>query len=261
MNSLCPRHLSLAFAFAATAALVAGCGGGGSSAPAPAPLDVTGIWIGDETASGGAAGLMLSVNGMAYGYQTQGSTVRYFKGTDYSSDGTNYSFATSRYDEGTVGGSVADSRTGSLTGKFVSGTSGTLFVTFASTTTPNFFPMHLDPPAASVSAQIDLRDFAGSYPMDGGGTLTLTANSASSGVISGTGIGGCDVGSGQGAITRPRADRNAWIVTLLQTNCAVSARDGQFSSGLATLYLSGTTHNLAIISFDNAGWTVVSSSR
>jgi hypothetical protein len=261
MNTASPRRLSLAFAFAATAALLAGCGGGGSSAPAPAPLDVTGIWLGDESASGGAAGLMLSVNGMAYGYQTQGSTVRYFKGTDYSSDGTRYSFATSRYDEGTADGAVTDSRTGSLTGQFVSGSSGTLLVSFSSTPAPGFVPMHLDLPAASVSAQIDLRDFAGSYPMAGGGTLTLSANSASSGVISGTGIGGCDVGSGQGAITRPRADRNVWIVTLLQTGCAVPARDGQFSSGLATLYLSGTTHNLAIISFDNAGWTVVSSSR
>jgi len=255
------RRFSLAFVFASAAALLASCGGGGSSAPAPAPLDVSGIWVADETASGGAAGLMLSVNGMAYGYQTQGSTVRYFKGTDYSSDGTNYSFTTSRYDEGMVGGAVTDSRTGSLIGKFVTGTSGTLFVSFASTTTPSFFPMHMDPPAASVTARIDLRDFAGSYPMDGGGTLTLTANSASSGVISGTGIGGCDVGSGQGAITRPQADRNVWIVTLLQTHCAVSARDGQFSTGLAMLYASGSTHNLAIISFDNAGWTVVSSAR
>lgn len=254
-------HLHFAFekhalSLAMSVALLSACGGGGDTTLAP--IDIAGVWVGDESASGGASGLMLSVGDSAYGYETVGTTLRYFKGSAYSSDGVNYTFGTSRYDE-TVAGSAAAVATvsGQLIGKYVDGSSPRrLFVTYAAANN-NFFPMRMDTPAANVVAVADLRDFTGSFALPAG-SLTLSASSASAATLSGTGVNGCSV---SGSLSLPRADRNVWAVRLNQSACTDATRNGIASNGLAMLYKSGATFNIALIGEDGRAWTLLSSSR
>ena len=242
--------------------VLAACGGGGgSSGSTVTPIDIAGIWTGDETATGGAAGLMLSVGDVAYGLEVVGTTVRYFKGSAYSSDGENFTFGSSRYDESTSGSSTATaSVSGKLIGKFIAGTTPReLFVTYevSGGTSNNFFPMRMDPAAASIAAVADLRDFAGTFALPAG-SLTLAAGSSTTATLSGSGVNGCNV---SGTLSLPRADRNVWATTLNQSGCTDTTRNGKASTGLAMLYKSGTTLNIAILAEDGRAWTLVSSSR
>lgn len=243
---------------AISAALLSACGGGGGdSLP---PIDIAGAWIADESATGGASGLMLTAGDAAYGFEVVGTTLRYFKGSAYSSDGLNFTFGTSRYDESAVGGStVSASVTGKLEGQFVDGSSPRkLFVTYGTLgASNNFFPMRMDTPPAHVSTVVDLRDFVGSFVLPAG-SLTLAAGSASAATLSGIGVNGCSV---TGTLSLPRADRNVWAVRLNQSACADATRNGAATTGLALLYKSGTTLNIALIGEDGRAWTMVSSSR
>jgi len=122
--------------------VLAACGGGGGSSTVT-PIDIAGIWTADETATGGAAGLMLSAGDVAYGFEIFRTTVRYFKGSAYSSDGENFTFGSSRYDEAPSGSSTATaSVSGKLIGKLIAGTTPRkLFVTYevSGGTLNNFF--------------------------------------------------------------------------------------------------------------------------
>jgi hypothetical protein len=191
---------SSALSLAISAALLSACGGGGDTALPP--IDIAGAWVGDESASGGASGLMLSVGDTAYGFEVVGTTVRYFKGSAYSSDGVNYSFGTSRYDEAPAGSVTASTTvSGQLIGKFIDGSSPRrLFVTYSAANN-NFFPMRMDTPPANVVAVADLRDFNGSFPLPGG-SLTLAASSATAATLSGSAVNGCSV---SGTLSLPRA--------------------------------------------------------
>lgn len=252
--SVARTALSLAISVAALSA----CGGGGDNALPP--IDIAGAWVGDETASGGASGLMLSVGDTAYGFEVVGTTVRYFKGSAYSSDGVNYTFGTSRYDETATGGATATATatvSGQLMGKFIDGSSPRrLFVTYAAANN-NFFPMRMDTPPANVVTVADLRDFNGSFPLPAG-SLTLAAGSTSAATLSGTGVNGCSV---SGTLSLPRADRNVWAVRLNQSACTDATRNGIATNGLAMLYKSGATLNVVLIGEDGRAWTLVSSSR
>jgi hypothetical protein len=248
------RH---AVSLAMSVALLSACGGGGDTTLAP--IDIAGVWVGDESASGGASGLLLSVGDTAYGYETVGTTLRYFKGSAYSSDGVNYTFGTSRYDE-TVAGSAAAVATvsGQLIGKFVDGSAPRrLFVTYAASANNSFFPMRMDTPAANVVTVADLREFTGSFALPAG-SLTLAASSASAATLRGIGVNGCSV---SGTLSLPRADRNVWAVRLNQSACTDATRNGIATNGLAMLYKSGATLNIALIGEDGRAWTLVSSSR
>ena len=236
-------------------ALLSACGGGGGDGLAP--IDIAGAWVGDDSATGGASGLMLAVGDAAYGFETIGTTVRYFKGSAYSSDGVNYTFGTSRYDESTAGGATT-TVSGQVMGKFIDGSSPRrLFVTFAATGVNSFFPMRMDTPPANVAAVADLRDFAGTFVLPAG-SLTLVTGSASAATLSGTGVNGCTV---SGTLSLPRADRNVWAVSLNQSACADATRNGTTTNGLGMLYKSGATLNIALIGEDGRAWTMISSSR
>lgn len=236
-------------------ALLSACGGGGGDSTAP--VDIAGAWIGDETASGGASGLMLTVGDAAYGIETIGTTVRYFKGSAYSSDGVNYTFGNSRYDESTAGGATTTVN-GQVIGKFIDGSSPRrLFVTYAAAGANNFFPMRMDTPPANVTAVADLRDFVGSFALPAG-SLTLAAASANAATLNGTGVNGC---TASGTLSLPRADRNVWAVRLNQSACADATRNGTTTNGLGMFYKSGTTLNIALIGEDGRAWTMISSSR
>ncbi|MBW8893448.1 MAG: hypothetical protein JF617_15515 [Burkholderiales bacterium] len=233
------------------------CGGGGDGG-SPTPLDTAGAWFADETASGGSAGMLLTVGDTAYGFETQGSAVRYFKGAGYSSDGENYTFGASRYDEVNTGGAITTVQ-GKLEGKFIPGTSPSkLFITFGAMggVANQFSPLRADPATANVAAVADLRDFAVRFPLTAG-SLTLTAQSATAATLSGTGVNGCTI---SGTLSQPRVDRNIWAVKLNQTVCSDATRNGIATTGLAVLYKSGAKLNLLILGEDGRAWTLVSSS-
>lgn len=244
----------------AAAVTLAACGGGGSggSAPALPPLDVAGAWFGNETASGSAQGIVLTVGDALYGVETEATTVRYFKGSSYSSDGENYQFANARFDQSLNGGATT-TQTGNIGGKFVPGTSPKqLFVTSGGLgTAPSFNPMRMDPATANVAAVADLRDFAGRFALVGG-SVTLSASSASSGSFSATGLNGC---SASGSVSLPRADRNVWSISWTQSGCTDPARNALTSHGLGLFYKSGTTLNMLLLGEDGRAWTLASSSR
>lgn len=242
----------------AAALLLAACGGGGSGNSTS--LDVSGIWA--ASASGAnPQSFVYAVNGEAYGYQIDGTTIRFFKGATYSAKDNDFSYTNSRYDEGTVGSIVttAAGRTGSLIGKYVPGNDQVTLSFAAAGATPTFKAMTATYDVVGKQTY-DLRDFAGSYSagLGTGNSVTLTAGSATSGTLAGTGINGC---SFSGTIARPRSDRNVWTVALTQSACTDAKRNGLVSNGMATLGKSGTTLLLNVLSLDGQVWNRLETSR
>ena len=234
--------------------LLASCG---SESGLLSRADIDGVWLNDGRA-GGPPGMMLAVGDSAYGYQVTGGTTRYFKGAAYSSKGQAVDYDNSRYVEA-QGGRATASLDGRLSGRLVAnGTKRQLLVDYgAAGAASNFSTMVMNPPAAALATVADMRDFAGSFPLPAG-TLSVSADSAISASVSGSGVNGCSV---NGTLDLPRPDRNVWAVTLTQSGCADSARNGLVTRGLAMLYKSPTKFNIAILGEDGRAWTLLSSSR
>ena len=86
------RHVSLTLG-AALALTLAGCGGGGGSSGSDPPgIDIAGIWTDafDANVGGDVGGFMLAVGDVAYGYEVDATTVRYFRGSALTADTLNY---------------------------------------------------------------------------------------------------------------------------------------------------------------------------
>ena len=255
------RHVSLTLG-AALALTLAGCGGGGGSSGSDTPgIDIAGIWTDafDANVGGDVGGFMLAVGDVAYGYEVDATTVRYFRGSALTADTLNYDYAQGRYDKAVATGNAfvtTGSGTGKLQGSLFS--TGVLAVGFSAVGAPaDFSPLRMTAAAANVVAVVDLRNFVGSFTLPTG-SLTLSASAADTGTLVGTGVNGCNW---SGSINRPRADKNVWAVRLTQSACGVTSRNGALSDGLATMYRSGSTLNLTLLAFDGSIWTLLSSSR
>ena len=255
------RHFCITLG-AALVLTLAGCGGGGSSSGSNAPgIDISGIWTDsfDANVGGDVGGLMLAVGDVAYGYEVDATTVRYFRGSALTADTLNYDYAQGRYDKGLATGNAfvtTGSGTGKLQGSLFS--TGVLAVGFGAVGAPaDFSPLRMTAGAANVSAAVDLRDFVGSFTLPTG-SLTISASAADNGTLVGTAVNGCNW---SGSINRPRADKNVWTVRLTQSACSVTSRNGAVSDGLATMYRSGSTLNLTLLAFDGSTWSLLSSSR
>jgi hypothetical protein len=252
-------HAIRALAAASVAVLVAACGGGDDDNPAN--VDISGVW-----ASGGGGtnpqSFVYSVNGDVYGYQIEGTTIRPFRGATYSASGNSFSLTNSRYDEGTVGTIIttAAGRTGALNGSYASGTDSISLTFTAGGAAPTFKNMSATFDQVGV-VSADLRDFVGTYTagLGTGNSVVVAANSATSGTLTGTGISGCNF---TGTISRPRGDRNVWVVSLTQSGCADTNRNGLVSNGMATMgKTTGAASLLRVLSFDNTAWNRIETQK
>jgi hypothetical protein len=241
--------LALAATFSA-AVLLAACGGGDDE-DNDTSLDISGVWT--ASASGVVPlSFVYALNGETYGYQIDGSTIRFFKGATYSATNSNFSFSNSRYDEGTVNTVVttAAGRTGALNGQYTSASDSISLSFTAGGAATTFKDMSAKFDVVGTQ-NYDLRDFAGTYThgLGTGSSVVLAATSATAGTLTGTAINGCNF---QGDIFRPRDNRNVWKVSLRQSACTDSSRDTLLSEGLATI---GKTNDnaiflLRVLSFD-----------
>lgn len=244
-------HAIRALAAASVAVLVAACGGGDDGAAAN--VDISGVW---QNTSGG---FVYALNGVTYGYQIEGSTIRYFRGANYAATGNSFSFASSRYDEGPVSQVVtsANGRTGSIAGSYLPG-SDDIALSFTTATSNTFDDMTVKYQAIGNTAQ-SLLDYEGTYTIATGVTVVVDATSATSGTLVGTAVNGCNF---DGTITRTRGDRNVWAVSLTQSNCTVDAtRNGETSTGLATMGTTNTTKLLRVLSFDGKAWNRIETEK
>lgn len=243
-------HAIRALAAASVAVLVAACGG--SDDGAAANVDISGVW---QNTSGG---FVYALNGVTYGYQIEGSTIRYFRGASYAATGNSFSFASSRYDEGlaTEVVTTANGRTGSFAGNFLP-TSDEITLGFTTATTNTFDNMTVKYQAIGHTPQ-SLLDYEGTYTIATGVTVVVDATSATSGTLVGTAVNGCNF---NGTITRT-GDRNVWSVSLTQSNCTVDAtRNGETSTGLATMGSTNTNKLLRVLSFDGKAWNRIDTQK
>jgi hypothetical protein len=254
-------HAIRALAAASVAVLLAACGGGDDNNNGTT-LDIAGVWA---SAGGGTnpQSFVYSVNGDVYGYQIEGTTIRPFRGATYSASGNSFSLTNSRYDEGTVGTIVttAAGRTGALNGSYASGSDSISLSFTAGGAAPTFKNMSATfDVVGTVTA--DLRDFVGTYTagLGSGNSVVVAANSATSGTLTGTGISGCNFA---GSISRPRSDRNVWVVSLTQSGCTDTNRNGVVSNGMATMAKtnSNTVSVLRVLSFDNIAWNRIETQK
>lgn len=246
-------HAIRALAAASVAILLAACGGGGDDETTN--VDVSGVWAANASGSNPAS-FVYAVNGETYGYQIDGTTIRFFKGATYSASGNSFSFGNSRYDEGTVGTTVttAAGRTGTLNGAYTSSSDSISLSFTAGGAAPTFKNMSATFDVVGTQSY-DLRDFAATYTsgLGSGNSVVLAATSATAGTLTGTGINGCNF---TGSISRPRSDRNVWAVVLTQSGCTDATRDPLPSTGLATIAKtnSNTTLVLRVLTFDGKAW-------
>lgn len=257
-------HATLALAATLSAAVLLAACGGGDDEDNSTSLDISGVWAANASGNNPAS-FVYAVGGETYGYQIDGSTIRFFKGSTYSASNNTFSFANSRYDEGTTGSIVttASGRTGALNGQYTS-SSDTISLGFtAGGAAPTFKDMSAK--FDVVGTQVyDLRDFVGTYTanLGSGNSLVVAATSATAGTLTGTGLNGCNF---TGSISRPRADRNVWAVSLTQSNCTDGTRDTKVSTGMATLGKSvngnTTTYLLRVLSLDGTAWNRVETSK
>lgn len=245
-------HAIRALAAASVAVLLAACGGGDDDG-ATANVDISGVW---QNTSGG---FVYALNGVTYGYQIEGQTIRYFRGASYAATGNSFSFANGRYHEGAVNTVVttANERTGSFAGNYLP-SSDDITLSFTTATTNTFDDMTVKYQAIGNTAQ-SLLDYEGTYTIATGVTVVLDATSATSGTLVGTAVNGCNF---NGSITRTRGDRNVWAVSLTQSSCTVDAtRNGETSTGLATVGTSNTTKLLRVLSFDGKAWNRIETQK
>jgi uncharacterized lipoprotein YehR (DUF1307 family) len=239
-------------AAASVAVLLAACGGGDDDKTTN--VDVSGVW------QSGATAFVYALDGVTYGYQIEGSTIRYFRGANYAATGNSFSFASSRYHEGVVNTVVtnANERTGSLSGSYLPSSDDITLSFTAAGAAPTFDPMTVKYQAIGNTAQ-SLLDYEGTYTIATGVTVVLDATSATSGTLVGTAVNGCNF---NGTITRTRGDRNVWAVSLTQSSCTVDAtRNGETSTGLATMGTSNTTKLLRVLSFDGKAWNRIETQK
>lgn len=238
------------FAAASLAALLAACGGGDDDDTAT-NVDISGVWQ-------NTSAFVYALDGVTYGYQIEGSTIRYFRGATYSADGNAFSFTNSRYNEGLTTEVVGTGtgHTGTLSGSYSSSTDE-ITLSFTSSATNTFDTMTVKYQAIGNTAQ-SLLDYEGTYTITSGVTVEVDATSATAGTLKGTNVNGCDF---SGTIARSRTDRNVWSVALLQSGCDDGARDGLTSNGLATMGTSGSTKLLRVLSFDGSAWSRVETQK
>lgn len=243
-------HATRALAAASMAVLLAACGGGDDDDSTN--VDVSGVWQ-------NTSAFVYALDGVTYGYQIEGTTIRYFRGSTYSADGNSFSFSNSRYNEGLTTEVVGTGtgHTGTLSGSYSSSTDE-ITLGFTSSTTNTFDSMTVKYQAIGNTAQ-SLTDYAGTYTIATGITVEIDAASATSGTLKGTNVNGCDF---SGTIARSRSDRNVWTVSLNQTDCDDAAREPVPSVGLATMGTnSGGTKLLRVLSFDGVAWNRIEVSK
>lgn len=242
-------HATRALAAASMAALLAACGGGDDDDTTN--VDISGVWQ-------NTSAFVYALDGVTYGYQIEGTTIRYFRGSTYSADGNSFSFSNSRYNEGLTSEVVGTGigHTGTLSGSYSSSTDE-ITLGFTSSTTNTFDSMTVKYQAIGNTAQ-SLTDYAGTYTISTTANVVIAATSATSGTLTGTNVNGCDF---SGTIARSRSDRNVWTVALVQSGCDDGARDGLTSNGLATMGASGSSKLLRVLSFDGSAWNRVETSK
>lgn len=245
-----------------TCLMLASCGGGGGdAAPANAPptaiKDVAGLWgaAGDPNNSGSTIGFFLTVGDVGYGVETTGNTRRFFRGTGLAAEGTGFAFSQSRFDKNVAPPSQFSSGLKVTNGKLAGSlsTANELDLSFVTTGAVNdFIPLRLTTGAPNTSIVADLREYAGSFVAQSN-TVKIVASSADSGTISAKSFFGCDW---SGTITRPRTDKNVWVIRANQSACVDGSRNSAVSEGLATIFTSGSTKGVLLLTLDGSVWTI-----
>ena len=268
------RHAALV---AACGLWLAACGGGGpdsgsspfgagdnvSSNPStgsPQPLlDIAGLWI--SATDPASTTLMLTLGDVAYGYRIDGSTIHFFQATGYSSTGSGFAFAAGHYEEALEFVAMATaSANGRFTGKLdATGTPQRLSLAFTAPAgvTSTFLPVTMEATDPATAAAPDARNFTGTYATRSG-TMTLSANSANVATLTVSNLYGCVA---NGTMSAPRSDRNVWVVTLHESNCAEVRRNGSTLTGLGALLAGATSSNVFLMGEDGQAWVALSGSQ
>ncbi len=256
---------------------LAACGGGGpdsgsspfgssgnvSSNPSTGSqqplLDIAGLWI--SAPDPASTTLMLTLGDVAYGYRIDGSTIHFFQATGYSSTDSGFAFAAGHYEEALEFVAMATaSANGRFTGKLDdTSTPQRLSLAFVAPAgvTSTFLPVTMEAIDPATAAAPDARNFTGTYATRSG-TMILSATSASIATLAVSNLYGCVA---NGIMSAPRNDRNVWVVTLHESNCAEVRRNGSTLTGLGALLADATSSNVFLMGEDGQAWVALSGSQ